>query len=107
MLEKLTKETFAPYLGGQFRFQIDASTWVTTELVEVTGRGSRAARSTWAVPSEPQREPFSIVFRGPHTSPLQQKMYRVEHETIGIIDDLFIVPVGITQDGLFYEAVFS
>jgi|RhiMetdeSRZDD1v2_1073273.scaffolds.fasta_scaffold219416_2 hypothetical protein len=107
MLEKLTKETFAPHLGSQFRFQIDASTWVTTELVEVTGRGSHAAQATLAVPSEPQREPFSIVFRGPHTPPLQQKMYRVEHKTIGVIDDLFIVPVGITQAGLFYEAVFN
>jgi hypothetical protein len=107
MLDKLTKESFDPHLGSQFRFQIDASSWVTTELVEVTGRGSSVARAAWAVPATPLREPFSIIFRGSHATPLQQRIYRVEHETLGVIEDLFIVPVGITQAGLFYEAVFS
>jgi hypothetical protein len=107
MLDKLTKESFSPHLGSQFRFQLEASTWVTTELVEVVGRPSNVARATWAMPSTPQREPFSIIFRGPHTPMLWQRMYRVEHETIGAIDDLFIVPVGITQEGIFYEALFN
>ena len=107
MLDKLTKESFAPHVGSQFRFQIDASTWVTTELIEVTGRSPSVGRAAWSVPAKPLREPFSIVFRGPPAPLLRQRMYRVEHEALGLIEDLFIVPVGVTQDGLFYEAVFS
>jgi hypothetical protein len=107
MLNKLTLAHFAPHVGSQFRFQIDASTWVPTELVEAVARRSSVDRAAWATPANPLREPFSLVFRGPQTSPLRQRMYRVEHEAIGVLEDLFIVPVGISQEGLFYEAVFS
>jgi hypothetical protein len=105
MLDKLTKESFAPHVGSQFRFQIDGSNWVATELIEVTGRGPGGTRAAGAPPAT--RERFSIIFRGPQTPMLSQGMYRVEHETLGVIEDLFIVPVGISQEGLFYEAVFS
>ena len=89
MLDKLTKESFSPYVGTPFRIQLDPNSWVTAELLEVTGRGIPAARASWATPPEPMRESFSIVFRGPLDRPLLQRMYRVEHDAIGIIDDLF------------------
>jgi hypothetical protein len=107
MLDKLTKESFSPHVGTSFRIQIDPTNWVTAELVEAVGRGPGAARASWDVSTEPVRERFSIVFRGPLATPLPQRMYRVEHDAIGLIDDLFLVPVGINQDGRFYEAVFS
>jgi hypothetical protein len=47
------------------------------------------------------------VLRAPLEQPLPQQMYRVEHATIGVIEGLFLVPVGITQEGRFYEAIFS
>ena len=107
MLDKLTKESFSPHVGTPFRIQLDPMTWVTADLFEVIGQGTPAARASWDASSEPMRERFSIVFRGPLTPALPQRMYRVEHEAIGVIDDLFLVPVGINQDGRFYEAVFS
>jgi hypothetical protein len=106
MLESLTEASFAPYVGTEFRIHIDASTAVSAELVEVTARPKRTTRVPWDT-GEPRREPFSIVFRGPLDRPLLQQMYTVEHETIGIIEGLFLVPVGINRDGRFYEAVFS
>jgi hypothetical protein len=107
MLDKLTKDTFSPYLGTEFRCYLDAETWVGLELVDVTPRPSGVARASWAQPTGPVREPFSIVFRGPRTHALQQRMYRLVHDGLGVIDDLFIVPVGISTDGIFYEAIFS
>ena len=107
MLDSLTHESFAPHIGTEFRIQINASTIVPAELMEVSVRGRRAPRASWDTSPAPQREPFSIVLRGPVDQPLLQQMYRVEHATIGLIEGLFLVPVGINQDGRFYEAVFS
>ena len=107
MLDRLTHESFAPYIGTEFRIYIDPSTSVPAELVEVSVRSQRVPRASWATSSEPQREPFSIVFRAPLEQPLWQQMYRVEHTAIGVIEGLFLVPVGINQDGRFYEAIFS
>jgi hypothetical protein len=107
MLDKLTKESFSPHVGSSFRIQLDPTTWVTAELFEVAGHGAPAPRPSWSPPVESPRERFSIVFRGPLTPALPQRMYLVEHEVIGVIDGLFLVPVGINQEGLFYEAVFS
>ena len=107
MLDRLTHESFAPYIGTEFRIHINASASVAAELVDVTVRSQRMPRASWATSNEPQREPFSIVFRCPLEQPLLQQMYRIEHATIGVIEGLFLVPVGINQDGRFYEAVFS
>jgi hypothetical protein len=107
MLDCLTHESFAPYIGTEFHIHINASAIVSTELVEVIVRSQRVPRAAWATSNEPQREPFSIVFRGPLEQPLLQQMYRIEHATMGVIEGLFLVPVGINQDGRFYEAVFS
>ena len=103
MLDKLTKESFLPHLNSIFQFQIGPSATLALELVEVTGLGSGPVLTN----SQSSRERFAIVFRGPHSPMLPQHMYRVEHEAIGAIDDLFIVPVGQTAEGILYEAVFN
>jgi hypothetical protein len=50
-------------------------------------------------------ERFSLYFVGPE-SYLEQKIYSVEHEQMGVFD-LFLVPVGHDQNGFRYEAVFN
>lgn len=107
MLDSLTAASFAPHKGTEFRIHVNDSTIVPAELVEVSVRGRRAERAEWDASSKPEREPFSIVFRGSLEQPLVQQMYRVEHPTLGVIGGLFLVPIGINQDGRFYEAVFS
>jgi hypothetical protein len=107
MLDSLTGASFAPHIGTEFRIHINASTVVLVELVEVSIRGQRPPRASWDTNPAPQREPFALIFRGPLEPPLLQQMYRVEHATMGIIEGLFLVPVGINQDGRFYEAIFN
>lgn len=55
--------------------------------------------------TERQRN-FSVVFRGPLDMPLGQGMFRMEHNSLESLD-LFIVPVGRTEKGFEYEAVFN
>jgi hypothetical protein len=107
MLDSLTEASFAPYKGTEFYIHINAATVVLAELVDVSVRSKPAPRASWDTSSAPQRVPFSIVFRAPLDQPLLQQMYDVEHASIGVIEGLFLVPVGINQDGRFYEAVFS
>jgi len=53
-----------------------------------------------------RRAPFSIVFRGPRNVVLPQRIYEVEHDTIGAFP-LFLVPIGPDQEGMLYEAIFT
>jgi len=107
MLGSLTAASFAPHKGTEFRIHVNDSIILLAELVDVSVRGQPVPRAVWDTNPEPQRERFSIVLRGPLDQPLAQQMYDVEHATIGLIEGLFLVPVGINQDGRYYEAVFS
>lgn len=53
-----------------------------------------------------RQERFALVFRGPLDVPLGQGSYVVELEEIGAFD-LFLVPVGMDEQGYSYEAVFN
>jgi len=52
------------------------------------------------------REAFSVVFRGDKSQTLEQQIYRISHDALGNMD-LFIVPIGLDDEGMRYEAVFS
>ena len=52
------------------------------------------------------RRPFSLIYRGPLTPILPQRIYPVEHPELGTLE-LFLVPVGPEQGGMQYEAVFT
>jgi hypothetical protein len=56
--------------------------------------------------SSPGHEVFSLLFRGPGKPLLAQRLYPFEHDAIGMFD-LFIVPVGRDERGIYYEAVFN
>ena len=102
MLDKLTRADFADRLGQTFRVHYGAATPLEAELVSATAFPTRPGG-----PDLPARsEPFSILFRGPRTPVLPQRIYRIEHETLGTFD-LFIVPVGPDAGGMQYEAVFN
>jgi hypothetical protein len=53
-----------------------------------------------------RRTPFSLIFRGPPAVLLPQRIYRLEHATLGAFE-LFIVPLGPDAQGLRYEAIFT
>ena len=92
MLENLTVDDFRPLQGDRFRIAPDGAEAFEVELVEVT-----------EIPREPGgRAPFSLVFQGGPNPPLEQRIYRVEHDELGDLD-LFLVAIAIDR----YEAVFT
>jgi hypothetical protein len=97
MTELPTRDAFAGCLGQPFRIPVGPSDFVELSLIEVTaprpgsGSGDR---------------PFALVFRGPHTPVLPQKLYPMENERLGL-HEIFIVPIGPDPAGMRYEAVFN
>lgn len=94
MLEKLTRETFAEHLNTTCRIH-DESFALDAELIEAN-----------EIQSSPTQEQFSIIFRGPAEPPLTQGIHKIEHDQIGTLE-LFLVPVGEDDEGLYYEAYFN
>ncbi len=89
---QLTPELFQAALGTKVRV-LDLD--VDLEIVKVDVKeGDRPDNA------------YSVEFTGPVEPALEQRIYRLEHETIGSVD-LFLVPVAGDADGYTYEAVFT
>jgi hypothetical protein len=75
-------------------------TKVRVKLIDVTSFASRTQTAAG-------KEGFSLLFRGPKDTPLQQDTYLIEHEVLGTFSFL-LVPVG-TRDtrAPYYEAVVN
>jgi hypothetical protein len=101
MLENFTIETFSEHLGSKFRVHTEASEQFDVELISATALGGSRGEE---IPD--RRQPFSLVFRGPGDILLPQRIYRMEHDRIGIFE-LFIVPIGPDEKGLRYESIFT
>lgn len=73
---------------------------VPVTLVDVANLASGKANKT-------SKEAFSLLFRGPKDTTLQQDTYLIEHEKLGLFSFL-IVPVG-TKDkrAAHYEAIIN
>ena len=92
VLEDLTVDQFRPLLNSCFRIAAEGAPAFEVELVEVT-----------EIPREPGgRAPFSLVFRGGPNPPVEQRIYRVEHDELGELE-IFLVPIGVDE----YQSVFS
>jgi Domain of unknown function (DUF6916) len=92
MLENLTAADFAPHVGTTFRLEDQ----LDLELVDVT-EGERPGEG---------RQPFSLLFRGPREPLVAQRIYRLDHDALGLLE-IFLVPIGLDEDGARYEAVFT
>jgi len=86
---------FAMALHTKFGLRQDVPQPIELELVHVSD-----------LQSAPRQEIFSILFRGPLETPLPQRIYQLEHAQLGMVE-LFIVPVGMNEQGYEYEAVFN
>jgi hypothetical protein len=102
VLERLTADSFAPAVGDTFVLDADDAGRLDLELLE-----SRLHEAD-APPRDPSggRAPFSLLFRGPVEPILPQRIYRLEHHSLGAME-IFIVPIGQDATGTTYEAVFS
>ena len=99
MLETFAVATFAPHQGSPFTVRAGEQSALTMTLSEVTPHGT-------APEDAPRRAPFSLLFHGPPSPVLPQRIYRLEHAALGAFD-LFLVPLGPDRAGMRYEAVFG
>jgi hypothetical protein len=94
MLEHLTHDSFAGQLNTPFLIQHGRRS-VMIELIDASELRLYAGY-----------ESFSLVFRGPLDSILQQAIYPFHHDALGGFD-LFIVPIRQDAQGFYDESVFN
>ena len=91
----------APHLHEIFRIELGDNLVIDLELMAVTDLNPATA-------AKPEgRRPFSIEFLGPISQQyLQQHIYRLEHAAFGVLD-VFLVPLGLLNGRMRYEAIFN
>lgn len=95
---RLTFEQFEPEVGSTFTISF------TNARFELELR--EAAALKYHDPKIHARHPFSLLFVCPDERLLQQGVYAIEHERLGMLE-IFIVPIKADADGVHYEAVFN
>jgi hypothetical protein len=102
VLERLTVDTFRPAVGDAFALDAGDAGRVELELLE-----ARLQHPDHPATDEAgARAPFTLLFRGPAEPVLPQRIYAIDHESIGPLE-IFIVPVARDHGGTTYEAVFG
>jgi hypothetical protein len=96
MLEPLTLQQFAQLVGQVFIAQAGQGS-VELKLLEASAsRPSGVGRS----------EPFSLIFLGSRDAMLPQGSYALEHTALPGLE-VFIVPIGVSDVGVQYQAIFN
>ena len=99
MLDTLTAEDFRPHLRGMFQVKLEGIDPIDLELVNVTEQVNEA--------NVARRSPFALLFLGPVSNQyLLQHIYHIEHAQMGALD-IFIVPLGLQEGRMRYEAIFN
>jgi hypothetical protein len=100
MSDKVTHSDFEDRVGATFRVETSQEESQDLTLIEIVALPSR--------PGAGRGDPFSLVFRGPMSRGLEQKIHRLSHAEMGAID-LFLVPIGPEgdPDGTHYQAIFN
>lgn len=98
MLDKLTHEDFNPRIGETFTATAEDGRRLTLTLQRV----DTLPRSE----DDKGREPFSLEFTESSSAHVPQQTVEMQHEEMGSYP-LFVVPLGPSEDGMRYEAVFT
>jgi len=96
MLDTLHKDSWQALLNQRFEYSTTPEP-IYFELIEVAGMGEKP---------DAQREPYSLLFRGPEQPVLEQSIVALKHEQLGELS-IFLVPIGSDAQGMRYEAVFT
>lgn len=91
-MKPLKLEDILPHVHT--RFQVAGEVPLELELASATDR------------SNSRLEQFSLIFAGPASPCLPQRLYELSHAGMGNVE-LFLVPVGPDETGMQYEAAFS
>ncbi len=94
MSEIPRREDFEANVNGPFVIHFSDEVAIEAKLTEVI----ELKRSD-------KLESFSLLFVVPD-APISQNTYRVDNAALGSLE-LFLVPVGQTDDGIQYEAIFN
>jgi hypothetical protein len=101
----LTLEDFADKLGHRFAIAgADDASGAMAGAVVATLAEAEPLHTGRAVKSG--RAPFSLVFVAEQAESMPQRLYRIEHETLGIVS-VFLVPIGRDARGVAYQATFN
>ena len=92
-----TLDDFAPLQGECFELHADGPAPLQARLVAALALGMAPVSG---------RQPFSLTFAGPNEPRLPQRIYRLQHPQLPVLD-LFLVPVGADAAATRYEAVFT
>lgn len=94
LISAFTLASFSAHLGSAFTLDgSDGLALTLTEAEPLTGQASGASS-------------FSLIFRGPAHSLLEQATHTLAHPAMGLLS-LFLVPVGREADGVRYQAIFD
>ena len=97
MASTLTEAEFSKHLNTKFRVTGDPP--IELELTGIKGYSSR--------PNEQSgMERFSVFFEGSGDFFLPQRVYTLEHDSMGAFE-LFLVPIARDEKSFRYEAVFN
>jgi hypothetical protein len=95
-LESLTIDSFRECGGTSFAL-LDGDLRLELQLVAVRALGQEPAGG---------RQPFALTFRGPTDPVMPQATYLLGHAALGE-HGIFLVPVGGSELGTDYEAIFA
>jgi len=99
MEKGLTYEDFADKLDAQFVISEEGMPRVVMTLMECELHKTRQLPPSG-------RPSFSLIFVADTPQMLEQRLYRLEQERMGVID-IFLVPVGKAARGFQYQALFN
>jgi len=97
---------FRRHLKTIFLVQMDPSTNVELELVQVKLASTRSLGKHPIKAPDRRNERFSLLFRGPLDGALAQDTYSFDHKKMGTFP-VFIVPMKKDTQYHYYEAVFN
>src|SRR5438105_1612149 len=92
---RVAKSEFSAQIHTIFTIRSIPGATIPAELVEVADKAPT-----------PGYEQFSLVFRVPVDTALEQRIYDLEHAVMGGLQ-LFLVPIGQGADALYWEAAFN
>lgn len=97
-MSELNLAHFSALRGENFAVHLENGEPVMTELVDAQGLFTAPYQG---------RQPFSLLFKGPVSPLLPQKIYRMVHRDRPESLEIFLVPVSADLTGACYEAVFN